>query len=141
MQVKLNPYLLFNGQAKAAMEFYSSILGGELKLQTFGESGMPGAEKEKDLIIHAQLTVDDMVIMASDSGHGHEVEFGSNVALSLVGPEEKELTEIFEKLSHGGKVDLKLEKQFWGDIYGQLTDKFGVHWMVNISSPESSVGT
>lgn len=140
MKVALNPYLLFNGQAKDAMEYYHEVLGGDLSMQTFAESGMPTEEKEKDYIVHAQLTSGDIVIMASDGGHGHEVKFGGNVALSLVGPDEEGLTEAFAKLSEGGKVDMPLEKQFWGDIYGQLTDKFGVHWMVNISAPESTVG-
>jgi PhnB protein len=44
------------------------------------------------------------------------------------------LTRYFDGLAAGGKVDMPLGKQFWGDTYGQLTDKFGMHWMVNITA-------
>ncbi len=37
----------------------------------------------------------------------------------------------------GGSIDMPLEKQFWGDEYGALTDRFGMHWMVNISSAQN----
>ncbi|MCO8269995.1 hypothetical protein M1L60_05240 [Actinoplanes sp. TRM 88003] len=65
MASQLNPYLTFDGTAREAMEFYRSVLGGDLKVNTFGEFG----------------------------------------------------------------------KQMWGDVYGQLVDKFGVPWMVNVVAP------
>jgi len=134
MNIILNPYLNFNHQTKEAMEFYHSVLGGKLTMQTFKEAGMSNSPEEKDLIIHARLDFDGMVIMSSDGGKNHPVDMGNNIHLSLVGPDEIKLTEWFNKLAEGGKVDMPLQKQFWGDIYGQLTDKFGIHWMVNIGS-------
>lgn len=134
MIAKLNPYLNFMGQTKDAMEFYQSVLGGELKMQSFAESGMPTTDENKDRIIHAHLQNGDMIIMASDGDETHPVHMGDNIHMSLVGSDEAELRGYFDKLSDGGKVDMPLEKQFWGDTYGQLTDKFGVHWMVNINS-------
>lgn len=136
MNAKLNPYLNFESQSSEAMKFYQSVLGGELVMQTFAESGMPHSEEDKDKVIHAMLTVGDMVIMASDGGKDHPIHMGDNIHMSLVGTDEEELKRCFAKLSEGGKVDMPLEKQFWGDMYGQLTDKFGVHWMVNISQSE-----
>ena len=141
MSVRLNPYLGFNGKTREAMEFYKSILGGELVMQSFGESGASKSEEQNDLIMHAQLTSGDMVIMASDGGEHNKVDFGNNVSLSLVGEDAVKLTEIFNKLAEGGTVDMKLEKQFWGDTFGMLTDKFGQHWMVNINSGEQPFKT
>lgn len=76
--------------------------------------------------------------MASDTHpeYSPTFEIGNNVHLSINGSESDKLTEFFNKLSEGGKVTMPLEKQFWGDVYGSLTDQFGVHWMVNISSKE-----
>lgn len=136
MKPILNPYLLFNGGCKAAMEFYKSILGGELSMQTFGESGMPTPDEYKNHIIHARLENDTLTFMASDSGHAGPVKFGDNVSLSISGSDKNKLTEWFNKLSESGKVDMPLAKQFWGDTFGMLIDKFGIHWMVNISSGE-----
>jgi PhnB protein len=134
MKPRLNPYLNFNGNASDAMKFYQSVLGGELTIQTFGESGMSQSDAEKDLVVHATLIAEGINLMASDGRPDMDIKFGDNMHLSLVGEDEKGLMEIFNKLAEGGKIDMSLEKQFWGDTFGMLTDKFGVHWMVNINS-------
>lgn len=119
------------------MEFYKSVLGGELIMQTFGEAMPEGTPPEhKNKIMHAYLKNDSLSFMASDSPPGSEVTQGDNVHLSIVGEDEAKLTEFFNKLAEGGKVTMKLEKQFWGDVFGMLTDKFGIHWMVNIGTPQ-----
>lgn len=123
------------GQTAEAMRFYQSIFGGELTQQTFKEAGFPHDPKDDNLIIHSMLRNDIIVLMASDGNEEHPVKMvGDNVHLSLNGSDEAKLTEYFNKLSEGGKVDMKLEKQFWGDTFGMLTDKFGIHWMINIAS-------
>lgn len=134
MKTALNPYLNFNGNAAEAMKFYQSILGGDLDIQPFGDMGK--TEEEKKRTIHAVLKKEGIHIMASDGHPDQQVTFGDSVHMSLVGDDETQLTEWFNKLSEGGKVDMLLAKQFWGDTFGMLTDKFGIHWMVNISSGE-----
>lgn len=136
MKPTLSPYLNFNGNAAPAMKFYQSVLGGELTLQTFGESGMAKSPEEKDRIIHAVLKNDTLSFMASDGPPGKSVTIGDNVHMSIVGSDMSTLTKYFNGLAEGGKIDMLLAKQFWGDTFGMLTDKFGVHWMVNISSGE-----
>jgi PhnB protein len=136
MKPTLTPYLNFNGQTAQAMKFYQSILGGELKMQTFEESKMPVAPEDKDKIVHADLKNDGLSFMASDGDVQHQVTMGNNIHMSIVGSDETLLTKYFKDLAEGGKVDMPLAKQFWGDIYGQLTDKFGVHWMINIMATE-----
>lgn len=133
-QPMLNPYLNFNGNTKEAMEFYHQVLGGELTLQKFSEApGMPVPAGYEDKIIHARLDSDAIVIMGSEGQPGTNVGFGDNVHLSISGSDEPKLTRWFKGLSDGGNVTMPLAKQFWGDTYGQLTDRFGVHWMVNIT--------
>ena len=136
MSAVLTPYLNFMGQTRAAMEFYHSVLGGELKMQTFGESGMPVKDEDKDKIVHADLQNGTLSFMASDGDTQHPVTMGDNIHMSIAGTDEAAITKYFNGLAEGGKITMPLEKQFWGDTYGQLTDKFGVHWMVNISSGE-----
>ncbi len=130
----LQPYLTFDGKAGEAMNFYHSILGGDLKMQTFGESGMPTKPEDKDKIIHASLENGALSFMASDGNAENPVHMGDNISMSIAGSDEKTLTEWFMKLSEGGKVDMPMAKQFWGDTFGMFTDKFGVHWMINVSS-------
>ena len=130
----LTPYLNFNGNAAEAMRHYQSILGGELKMQTFGEAKMAETPQEKDLVVHAVLQSHALTLMASDTHPSRQTRFGDNIHMSITGRDERELTRIFGRLAQGGKVDMPLAKQFWGDTFGMLTDKFGVHWMVNVTT-------
>jgi PhnB protein len=130
----LNPYLNFNGNAAEAMRFYQAVLGGELRMQTFGEAKMaqtPGAE---NLIVHATLKSESLSLMASDTDPSRKAQFGDNIHMSITGDDHPKLAGIFNGLSKGGRVDMPLAKQFWGDTFGMLTDRFGVHWMVNIAA-------
>ncbi|MFC3494826.1 VOC family protein [Glycomyces rhizosphaerae] len=128
----LNPYISFNGYAREAMEFYQSVLGGKLELNTFGESGVPDAPP--DQIMHALLATDaGYTIMASDTPPGMPYQPGQNISISLSGDEADRLRGYFQGLSAGGNVVMPMEKQMWGDEFGMLTDKFGIAWMVNIS--------
>jgi PhnB protein len=107
--ISLEPYLFFKGNCKEAMEFYKSVFGGELTMSTLGESPKEALE---------QMKVD-------------ESRYGEIMHSSLKGP-VAQMKEIFDKLADGGKVKMPLEKQFWGDMFGMLTDKFGVDWNMNI---------
>lgn len=120
------------GQGTEAMKFYQSIFGGNLKIQTYGEAGQ-GKPEEKDYLMHGELTTDTFTFFAADGNSEHQVHIGDNVNMSLMGDDEALLTKWFNALSEGGHIDLPLAKMFWGDTFGQFTDKFGVHWMVNIS--------
>ena len=132
MNTVLSPYLHFNGNCKEAMEFYKSVLGGELKISTYAD--MPDSLPEhKDRIMHAELRNGSLSFMASDGQPGVNVPFGDNIDMSIIGSDEPKITEYFNKLSEGGKVEMPLAKQFWGDTFGMFKDKYGVNWMFNIS--------
>ena len=137
MDITLNAYLNFEGNAGEAMRFYHSVLGGELIVQTFGEAKMARSPSEEHLVVHARLNSGAITLMASDAPAGMKTQFGNNVHLSLMGGDSERLTAIFGALAKEGKVDMPLAKQFWGDTYGQLTDRNGVHWMVNIAASPS----
>ncbi|THV33445.1 VOC family protein [Glycomyces buryatensis] len=128
----LNPYVSFSGNAREAMEFYQSVFGGKLEINTYGESAMPDAPA--DQIMHALLATDaGYTIMASDTPPGMPYNPGQNISISLSGEDVDRLRGYFGGLSAGGNVVMPLEKQMWGDEFGMLTDRFGIAWMVNIS--------
>ena len=135
MASKLNPYINFKGQAKEAMEFYKSVFGGKLELNTFKESGMPVEESEGDQIMHAMLIADNgMTLMASDTPSHMEYKPGTNITISLSGEDEAELSGYWDKLAFGANISQPLTKAPWGDTFGMLTDKFGIVWLVNITA-------
>ena len=132
MATKLNPYLNFAGNAREAMERYQQILGGELKISTFGEFGMEG--EGSDGTMHAQLeTPAGFTLMASDLPPGMPAsEPGSTISISLSGDDEEALRGYWDGLAEGGQITMPLEKQMWGDTFGMLTDAYGIAWMVDI---------
>lgn len=139
MAIKLNAYIHFKDNAKEAMEFYHSILGGDFTKSTFGEFQMSQEPSEANKIMHSEINGGaDMTLMGSDTPQGMEFKPGNTITLSLSGDDAELLTSYFEKLSAGGKVDQPLTPSPWGDTFGMLTDKFGIEWMVNINSNSSS---
>ncbi|TGA95949.1 VOC family protein [Streptomyces sp. MZ04] len=136
MASRLNPYISFDGDARQAMEFYKEVFGGELALNTFGESGQQGTP-HADQIMHAMLEAPNgFTLMAADTPPGMQHNPGTNFSVSLSGDDESELRGYWEKLSAGGTVAVPMEKQMWGDVFGMCTDRFGIPWMVNISEPQ-----
>ena len=134
---RLNPYISFNGNARDAMRFYKTVFGGNLTVNTFGEFGMKDAAVSRK-VMHAMLETDSgFTLMASDLAPGMEYNPGNNITVSLSGDDGNELRSYWKKLSRGGEVTMPLEKQMWGDEFGQCRDKFGVSWMVNISQPQT----
>jgi PhnB protein len=128
--ITLDPYIFFRGNCREAMEFYKGIFGGELSLQTYKEVNMGGPE-EADKLMHAALRGGAASLYGSDTEQASEK--AAKVSLCLGGDDEAKLTEIFEGLSDGADVRQPLKKEFWGDTFGSLVDKFGVEWMVNIA--------
>jgi PhnB protein len=136
MAARLNPYLTFGNTARAAMEFYRDVFGGELAVSTFGEFGNDGPER--DLVMHASLeSPSGFTIMASDTPPGMERATGTAISVSLSGEEADGLRACWDKLADGGTVSVPLAKQVWGDEFGQCTDRFGVPWLVNIAGGQS----
>ena len=136
MASRLNPYLSFNGNARQALEFYKSIFGGELVLNTFGSFGAPDASIA-DNIMHGMLEAPNgFTLMGADSPPDDPSEYniGNGVSISLSGDNVEELRGYWAGLSVDGTITVPLEKQMWGDEFGMLTDQFGFVWMVNIAS-------
>jgi len=132
MTVRLNPYLSFRDNAREAMGFYHSILGGELTLSTFGEFQASEDPAEQDKIMHSQLeTGDGLVLMGADTPNHMEYQPQAGVSVSLSGDDEPRLRGYFERLGEGGTVAVPFEKAPWGDTFGMVVDKFGTSWLVN----------
>lgn len=129
---QINAYLNFNGNCREAMNFYKDCLGGDLFLQTVGESPMAAqcAAGMQDQIMHAHLAGDGFVLMASDRLKGSH-QPGNNFSLTINCDSEEQIQSLFTKLADGGQVSQPLQKQFWGALFGMLTDRFGTPWMLN----------
>lgn len=129
----ISSYLTFNGNCRQAMEFYRECLGGELSLQSIGES--PLAEKMpdqmKDCILHATLTRGSLVLMGSDMVEEKGLTRGNAVSLMLNCSSEEEIRGSYRRLADGGEATHELENTFWGALFGDLTDRYGNHWLLH----------
>jgi PhnB protein len=132
--IHLSPYLFFNGNCREVLAFYQSCLGGELSLQSFGDSPaaahMP-AEAQNN-IMHGTLTTKDFIIMASDAGRtGGSLALGNVLRMSLHFDNNAEIEATFARLSEGGTVIDPLADMFWGGKFGTFIDRFGINWLFN----------
>ena len=134
MATTLVPYLNFDGNTAEAMRYYQSIFGGQLTIATFADFGL--TDMPPDGTMHAQLVAEQFTVMASDARREDVATWqGTRVYLAFMSDETDLLTRWFDKLAIDGRVDQPLATQVWGDTYGQVTDKFGMEWMFNISNP------
>ncbi|THF72711.1 VOC family protein [Cohnella fermenti] len=132
----LNPYLIFNGNAREAVAFYADVFGIEdYFLQTFGSAPSdpnhplpPGTE---NLVMHALLVIDGTRLMFSDNMPGMPYQAGDNFSITYITGDTDALKQAFDRLKVGGEVLLELQETPWSKYYGQVKDKFGVIWQLN----------
>lgn len=134
MSAILNPYLGFRDDARAALEFYRSVFGGELTISTFGDLHASDDPAEQDKVMHGQLVAPNgIVLMGSDTPSGMQLAEGSSISVSLSGDDEALLTGWWNGLAEGATIIEPLTKAPWGDTFGMLSDRYGTAWLVNIS--------
>ena len=130
---QLIAYLQFQGQCREVLTFYHKCLGGELTLQKVGESPMAAqmTSEEAANILHGSLTKNGAPFIMGSDMMGARLKPGNSVAFCLNCSSDEEINDFFDKLSSGGQVITPLHQSFWGSTYGELTDKFGMLWMLN----------
>jgi len=92
---------------------------------------MPHTAAQKNWIMHCELLDQGRCIaMVADTT---EVNSGNQIQLSLnyKAADLEKMKIAFDQLAEGGKITQPLEKQFWNATFGQLIDRFGIHWMMN----------
>jgi len=133
MSVELNAYLFFPGNTEQAIAFYQEVFGGQVTITRWGDVDPAAAPEQKNQVINALLTGGDITLRASDredASPGPQ----TRIELSLIGTDEARLRALFDGLAEDGTVKNKLERQFWGDTFGAVIDKYGIGWQVNIGA-------
>ncbi len=134
----INPYLQFDGNCDQAMNFYRECLGGKLSFMRIGDTPL-AAEMPKEShnkVMHANLSSASITLMAADRMEEGPLVRGNDVYIMLYCSTEEEIKSLYPKLSAGGTITSPLKEQFWGAVYGDFIDKFGVRWMMNWDKPE-----
>ena len=134
--MKLDIYLRFDGNCRAAFEFYRSAFGGDFpELQTFrdGPPDMGVGEEHLDRIMHVSLPIGPSVLMGSDSapGFGPPTVVGTNFSITIHAGSRDEADRMFATLADSGSVAMPMQDMFWGAYFGSVTDRFGVNWQIH----------
>lgn len=136
--MKIEPYLFFQGQCEDAIAFYQQALGATVEfMMRYADSPEPPPEGtlppgSAQKIMHASLRIGAARVMVSDDVCSGEGGF-KGFSLSLDFADEAAARAAFAALSEGGQVSMPLAKTFWAPLFGMVTDRFGVGWMVSIA--------
>lgn len=134
--VQVQPYVFFNGRCEEAMEFYKTALGAQVgDMMRFGQSPetceqMPPGREDK--IMHGECKVGESTILVSDGMHDASGEF-KGFSLTISVPDAATAEKMFHALAVDGQVTMPLGKTFFAPLFGMVTDKFGMGWMIIVA--------
>lgn len=135
--LQINPYFIFDGNAQAALDFYSDAFDVNVKeIMTF--ASMPESDEFhvpaelKNRIMHAVIEIDGNQLMFSDTMPGMPYTKGNDIGLAIIDTDRTLLQARFTKLAVGGTIVMPLEPTFWTPLYGQVKDQFGTDWQFNL---------
>ncbi|SCZ79624.1 VOC family protein [Acidaminobacter hydrogenoformans] len=126
-------YVNFDGNCQEAVEFYAAVFETEQPVfMTFDmgpqDPAYPVPEEAKGRIMHTNLLIEGDLVMFSDTFPGMPFTVGNNLSLIVQSVSKENLTKYFERLSEDGNVEMPLQQTFWSELYGNVTDKYGIGW-------------
>lgn len=128
---KLTTFLMFEGQAEEAMNFYISLFKDSkiVNVERYGSNG-PGKE---GTVIHAIFSINGQEFMAIDSHVKHNFTFTPSMSIYVNCETEEEIDELFKKLSESGEIMMPLDKYPFSEKFGWTADRFGVSWQLSLA--------
>jgi predicted 3-demethylubiquinone-9 3-methyltransferase (glyoxalase superfamily) len=131
---KITTFLMFDGQAEEAMNFYISIFKDSeiINITYYG----PNEAGAKGTVQYATFSLNGQVFMCIDSHVKHEFTFTPAISLYVTCETAGEINELFEKLSQDGKVHMPLAPYPFSEKFGWVDDKYGVSWQLNLAKHE-----
>lgn len=136
MSVTTTTHLNFRGEARAALDFYRSVFGGDLAVVTYKDAGGAGGPDEENQVMWGQVAAENgFRVMAYDVPARLPYDQGENsLFVSVRGEDTAEVTAYWEKLSEGASVVQPLGPSAWAPLYGMLKDRYGVVWVLDVVS-------
>lgn len=141
---RVTTYLNFPRSTEAAFAFYKSVFGSDYAAPIVRFKDIPAQpgqpplnEADRNLVMHVALPIlAGHMLMGTDApdSMGFSLTAGNNVFINLEPDSRGETDRLFQALAVGGKVETPLDEMFWGGYFGNLIDRFGIHWMFNCHS-------
>lgn len=135
MSVSTVTHINLRGDARAALEHYASVFGGDVTVVTYRDAHAPGDPAEADQVMWGQVvSADGFHVMAYDVPSSLPWEPGQNAYFVSVRSESaEEIAERWERLSADATVIVPLAPAGWAPLYGMLRDRFGVVWVLDVA--------
>jgi PhnB protein len=138
-RMRICPYISFNGNCAEAVAFYEKALNVKAEIMRYKDApsseGYESPAGTEEFVMHAQFEVDGAMIMLCDVPPNYPVQIGANIAVMAEFDSEEKAKAAFNALKEGGEVHMDIQKTFWSDCFGSLTDKFGIGWNISIGCP------
>jgi len=133
-------FLSFDGDCRAALEFYTKVFQQEFpNVMTYGqvpEGDVP--EADRDRILYADIPIFGIHLMLADCPSGSDFVKGNNTCLSIGTTDAAELKRLYTALSEDGEVEVPLGETFFSELFGMVTDKFGVTWQLGLALAQTA---
>ncbi|MGK3978104.1 VOC family protein [Sorangium sp. So ce118] len=135
MTVSVANHLNFRGDARAALEFYQSVFGGDVTIVTYKDAQNVQDPSEAGQVMWGQVTArNGFRVMAYDVPSRMPWDQGKNAFfVSVRGDSASEIAALWEKLSDGATVAQPLAPSGWTPLYGMLEDRFGITWVLDVA--------
>jgi PhnB protein len=135
MTITTTTHLNFRGNAGAALAFYQDAFDGQLTMVTYGQAGQAQRDDEAGHVMWGQVTTDSgFRVMAFDVPASRPWHPGENaVFVAVAGSSAADITGPWDKLMEGGTVLQPLAPAQWSPLYGMLTDRFGITWIISVA--------
>ncbi len=135
--MKLTSYLIFNGQAEDAANFYAGVLGGKIenlyRYDSMASTGeMPIPEECKQMILHCCIVFPGGSMSMADSLPHDKRNFGNRGhMLTLDCDSIAHAEDVYAKLTEDAqKIECELAEAFFAKRYAEVVDRYGVLWAV-----------
>jgi PhnB protein len=126
----------FQGNCEEAINFYKEALAAEVKEVYYAKDAPPNSGMDSlspSFVMHSEVIIRGVNFALTDGGQ--KPVAGESFSFLITCDTAEEVTAIFEKIAVGGKVDEPLAPVFWSELFGQITDRFGVIWQVMVRHP------
>jgi PhnB protein len=135
MSITTTTHLNFRGDARAALEFYRSVFGGQVAIVTYADARGVSDPAESDQVMWGQVQAGNgFHVMAYDVPGNQSYSPGDKpVFVSVRGRDAAELTTYWKGLSEDATVLQDLAPAGWSPLYGMLRDRFGVTWVLDVA--------
>lgn len=141
MSISVSNHLNFRGDARAALEFYQPVFGGDIVVITYQDAHNVQNHSEANQVMWGQVAANNgFRVMAYDVPARMNWERGENsFFVSVRGDSIDEITAFWEKLSDDGATIVQdLAPANWAPLYGMLKDRFGVVWVLDVVAAYSA---